>query len=85
MAARETLLALDDEARSYTYTVIESPYPVRGYRATLAVTPVTDTGESLVTWSARFDCDAAAEPELVAGFDEGVFVPGLQALEERFA
>src|SRR5437879_12865346 len=41
---RERLLALDDAARSSTYEVMESPFPVRSYAAPLRVTPATDTG-----------------------------------------
>jgi hypothetical protein len=32
------------------------PFPIRDYRATLRVTPVTDGNRAFVEWSATFDC-----------------------------
>src|SRR5689334_7112014 len=43
---RERLVALDDDARSCTYDLLDSPFPVRFYRSTLRVTPVTDSGRA---------------------------------------
>ena len=81
----ETLLALDDHERSQTYEINRSPFPVRLYRATIRVQPLTITGETIVTWSAVFDCDAADTDELIALFRDGVFTSGLRGLAERFS
>ena len=54
---RQTLLALSDVERSQTYAFCgEAPMPVRDYRATLRVVPVTDGARGFVEWSATFDC-----------------------------
>ncbi len=82
---RERLLALDDTAHSCTYEFVESPFPVRSYRSTLRLTPVTDSGHTFAEWWADFDADAADEPELSKTFGKGVFKTGLNALKERFA
>ncbi|HXV91677.1 MAG TPA: SRPBCC family protein, partial [Pseudonocardia sp.] len=38
----ERLLTLDDAGRSYTYEILDSPFPVRRYVSTIHVAPVTD-------------------------------------------
>jgi hypothetical protein len=79
---RERLLALDDGERSLTYEIVESPLPVRDYRATCRVAPVTSDGEAFVEWYAVYE---SGEPEKVAAIlTRGVFGPGLDALRERF-
>jgi hypothetical protein len=69
--------------------MLESPFPVRAYRSTLHVVPVTDTGLAFTEWYARYDVDtdAAVEDEarLLRTFERGVFATGLAALCERFA
>ncbi|MBW0119128.1 SRPBCC family protein, partial [Pseudonocardia abyssalis] len=68
----ERLLVLDDLARSQTYEILESPFPVRRYVATVRVAPVTDTGQAFVEWWTDFDSEAADVPELVTLFADGV-------------
>jgi hypothetical protein len=82
---RERLVALDDGERSYTYDMIESPFPARRYRSTLRVTPVTDSGQAFAEWWARFDCDDKDEAWLTKTFGRGVFATGLAALRDRFS
>lgn len=50
---RERLVALDDTDRKLTYEIVEAPLPVRGYRSTLRVQPVTDG--AFLSWHATFD------------------------------
>jgi hypothetical protein len=77
---RERLVALDDRTRSLTYAILESPFPVQDYRATIRVHPVTSTGESFVAWSVLFDCDPAEAERLSAFFATDVFGSGLDGL-----
>ncbi|MHA6805100.1 SRPBCC family protein [Salinifilum ghardaiensis] len=81
---RERLVDLDDVARSYTYEIVEGPFPVRKYRATLHVAPVTVDDASFVEWYADFDAEAADEEELDGTFSRDVFAAGLQALRAHF-
>ena len=76
----ERLAALDDTDRHYTYQILESPFPVRLYRSTIRVVPLTTTGESFVEWSLTFDCDLADSERLSAMFSEDVFATGLRGL-----
>ena len=75
---------LDDEARRLTYTILESPFAVRRYVATIRVAPVTgsrsETGETFVEWWADYDADAADEPGLTKLFAVGIFATGLRGL-----
>lgn len=84
---REKLVALDDDARSYSYTLVEGPFPCRDYLATLRVVPVNDGGEPrcLVEWANRYDCDPADEKNLATTFGDQIFAPALAALRDRFA
>ena len=82
---RERLVTLDDAARSYTYDFTDpGPFPVRSYRSTLRVFPVTTTNETFVEWSAWFDADAVDEPGLVDQFSAGVYGTGIESLRSRF-
>jgi hypothetical protein len=67
---RQRLLAISDLDRSQSYEFCgEPPMPVRHYRATLKVTPVTEDNRAFVEWWATFDC----APERVS-----LFVPCVQ-------
>lgn len=81
---RERLLALDDVDRSYTYEFVESPFPVRSYRATIRFASVTDTGQAFAEWWTLYDADAKDEEELNETFSKGIFATGLAALRRRF-
>ena len=81
---RERLLALSDYDYSVTYSILESPMGVENYIATLKLMPVTDGGRTFAEWTAEFDCDPAAEAELVANIGNGVFQAAFDALKARF-
>ena len=82
---RERLVALDDVARSYTYEFVTSPFPVRSYRSTIHVLPVTVSGHSFVEWFADFDSDADVEAEMDKTFSQGVYATGLKGLAGHLA
>lgn len=81
---RERLVAFDDTAQSYAYDFVTSPFPVRSYRSTLRVAPVTATGQAFVEWWAVYDADAADEAQLTATFADGVYAGGLAGLVKYF-
>lgn len=79
------LVALDDGDRSTCYFFEDTAgLPVRRYVSGLRVTPASPT-MSLVEWTADFDCDATDEPQVLSQVRDGIFLPGLAALKERFA
>lgn len=80
---RERLLALSDVDRSYSYNLLEGPFPVTGYQATLRVSPVSD-GRSFVEYYATYDCDPAGAEQLEKVFGDNIFAPALASLADKF-
>ncbi len=81
---RERLLALNDLEHSCTYTILESPMPLKNYTAVFRLRPVTATGETFMEWYADFDAtDPAAESDTVNTVS-GVFSSGIESLRSEF-
>ena len=79
----ERLVAFDDVGRSYTYTIVEAPFPVSNYLSTLRVLD-TDAGKSSrVEWSGRFTPNGVSDEEASKLF-RGVYENGLEALARAF-
>jgi hypothetical protein len=82
---RETLTGLDDQQRIIVFAFGDNAgLPVRSYMSMMTARPVTLSGQAYVEWSSRFDCDEADEDKVIAAVRDGVLVPGLKALEQRF-
>ena len=84
----ERLVALDDHDRRLTYQIVEAPYPVRFYRGSLRVTPVSENGgtpAAFVEWTIVYDCEAADENELAEQFHSQILAPGLRGLAEHLS
>jgi hypothetical protein len=77
----EKVIAMDAGARSYTYTITESPLPLTGYKSTIQVSE-EGTG-AVVEWTADFE-PAGAPAEEVVGLIKGVYAAGLAALRDKF-
>jgi hypothetical protein len=68
-SARERLVAYDASGRSYRYEFVdEIPFPVRTYRGTVHVLPITDTDTTFLEWYGEFDCDEAVLDQVTAAF-----------------
>ena len=52
--------------------------------STITARPVTLSDHTYVEWSSQFDCDEVDEDKAIAAIHDGVLVPGLRALEQRF-
>ncbi|WFR72538.1 SRPBCC family protein [Prescottella defluvii] len=83
VVARELLVARDPEARTYSYQVLDPMLPISDYVATLAVTPQGDGSE--IRWSAEYKSEDEAVATVEQIFGDGVYVTGLQAVQEHFA
>ena len=75
----ERITALDDEAMTLHYEIVENPWPVTDYLAKIQVAPVADGAE--ITWSADFE-PTGAESEAVE-IVAGTFKMNLKALEKH--
>jgi hypothetical protein len=78
----EVLVAHSDAERSYAYTFVGSPIPVREHRTTLAFRPITDGNRTLGEWTSQFVGEPDQEAELVTLIEKN-FLAGLRALDER--
>ncbi|MGB8839979.1 MAG: SRPBCC family protein [Aliidongia sp.] len=82
---KERLLALDDVACAYSYSIIESPLPIENYVAHIRLKPVTLQARTFIEWVGEFDVavsDTANMRQLIA---EGVYGAGLTRLAELLA
>lgn len=78
---RQILLEHSDLERSYTYALCDPPYlPVWNYIATIRVTPVTETGQAFIEWSATFDCASDEYDRWTNYFEKDGFAKWLGAL-----
>ncbi|MFF3611454.1 SRPBCC family protein [Streptomyces sp. NPDC002580] len=75
----ERLEAFDDEARSYSYSILQAPFPVSGYRSTLTVHAAPVEGSARVEWSGTFVPEGIGDDDAVALF-HGIYTQGLTAL-----
>jgi hypothetical protein len=91
----ERLEAFDQAARSYSYSILQAPFPVTGYVSTLRVvaagsdttgaqgTQGTEGGTSEVIWSGRFTPAGVTDEEATQLFQR-IYEDGLEALAARF-
>ena len=78
----EKLQTFDEANRTYSYSIVQGPFPVTHYLATVQVATAGDK-ETLVTWSGSFTPDGISDTEAEALF-QGVYEGGLEALKANF-
>jgi hypothetical protein len=78
---KEKLVESDDT--SYSYEIIESPLPVKNYRAKLWVEP-DERGEDRTTifWEANFDANGASDDEAKKKISD-IFMAGLKRIKQK--
>ena len=79
----ERLQSFDNVARTYSYSIEQSPFPVSAYLATLQVEALTDKSAK-VTWSGVFTPVAGTTEAAVEELFAGVYSGGLEALRANF-
>jgi hypothetical protein len=75
----ERLVAFDDAARSYSYAILQAPFPVTNYLSTLRVQDTGDGKSSRVEWTGQFTPKGVSDEEISRLF-QGVYEDGLKAL-----
>ena len=70
--------------RTYSYSILQSPFPVTDYLATIIVTPRVAGEGSRVEWSGTFNPNGVSDDEAHSVF-QGIFSDGLKALASRYA
>lgn len=77
----EKLVSKNDDERVYTYSIVDSPLPIKKYNATLRVSD--KEGKSEVEWSSEFEADGAPENDAIKVV-EGIYQAGFDNLKKMF-
>ncbi|MBN3459449.1 SRPBCC family protein [Mycolicibacterium sp.] len=81
----EMLTAFDAQRYSYSYTILQAPFPVSAYESTIRVHAVPgQAGTAEVQWSGRFTPDGVSDAEVEDLF-AGIYRDGLEALATTLA
>ena len=80
--AQARLEALDDTARSLSYSILAGRLPVENYLGTLTVVE-TGPKSSRVNWSARYDVSDGTPEEGIRDAVSGAYKGSLVALKQR--
>jgi Polyketide cyclase / dehydrase and lipid transport len=82
---RERLVHYDARGHRYSYEFAgHQPFPVRAYRGTVRLLPVTDTGGTFIEWYGEFDCDADVVARLTTAFT-GIYAGFIGDLRKHLA
>jgi hypothetical protein len=79
-AVRERLLELSDRKHRYSYSILEAPFSVTDYVATLQLIEITDGAKTLGVWSVEFQAAPDEVERLRAMFARDVFQAGFDGL-----
>ncbi|MGO4126630.1 SRPBCC family protein [Inquilinus sp. YAF38] len=80
----ERLITFDHPGRSYSYAIVEAPFPVTEYLSTLRVKDADAGKSSRVEWSGQFTPKDVSDDEASTLF-HGIYEDGLKALGKRLA
>ncbi len=72
----------DSSDESYNYEIVESPLPVKDYKATLSVEPGRNEGFTMVVWTAEFEPAGASEQDARKTIS-GIFGDGLKGIKQK--
>ena len=79
----ERLEVFDNDARSYSYSILQAPFPVTGYQSTLCVQAMGDGKSSRVKWFGQFVPKGVTDQQASRLF-QGFYEDGLKALAAGF-
>ena len=77
----ERLQAFDNASQTYSYSILQAPFPATDYLATIKVQAQGEGAR--VTWSGRFEPVGVSNEEVEALFT-GIYSGGLQALRANY-
>jgi hypothetical protein len=72
-----------DDGHTYSYSVIETPFPVRNYKGSIAVKPSTNGAGCRVEWSGDFQPADIPDNEAIR-IIQGIYQLGLDNLSRIF-
>lgn len=77
----ERLEDMDKKSRTYTYSIVDSPLPLKNYTATIKVTGTG--GKCQVEWSSEFEPNAGFENDVLKDLQD-VYQSGFDNLRKMF-
>jgi hypothetical protein len=77
---KEKLLESDDA--SYSYEIVESPLPVKNYKAKFSVEDGNHENRTMIEWSADFEANGASDDEATKKIKE-IFDGGLKGIKHK--
>ena len=77
----ERLENFDNAGKTYSYSILQAPFPATDYLATIRVEAQGQGAK--VTWSGRFTAKGVSDEEVVALFS-GIYQGGLEALRANY-
>ncbi|MFP0198962.1 SRPBCC family protein [Pseudomonas sp. PHC1] len=77
----ERLETFDHAGKTYSYSILQAPFPATDYLATIRVEAQGQGAK--VTWSGRFTAKGVSDEEVVALFS-GIYQGGLEALRANY-
>src|SRR5262249_49709908 len=80
----ERLENFDNAARSYSYSIVQAPFPITDYLATISVHDKEGGSGCRVDWLGTFIPNGVSDSE-ASKLVQGIFEDGLKALAARFA
>lgn len=80
----ERLMSFSETDRSYSYHILQSPFPQTDYLSTLQVCEIDGGKGARVEWSGTFTPVGVTDAEITTIFQQ-IYEDGLQALGNHFA
>ena len=77
---KEKLLESDDA--SYSYEIVESPLPVKNYKAKFSVEDGNHENRTMVEWSAEFEANGASDDDATKKIRD-IFDAGLKGIKHK--
>lgn len=82
---REQLLALSDVDHAVTFSIIESALPIRNYRSTISLLPITASNGTFIQWRGQFEASANHAASMEARMPTQIYQPAFDKLSEILA
>lgn len=80
---KEKLESLDNEKRVLTYSIIESPLPIKKYLGRVEVIELSDRTSEFI-WSSTFETADGTEKEMEQALT-GLYSEGVEGLKKKFS
>ncbi|MFT8720037.1 SRPBCC family protein [Acetobacter sp.] len=82
---REQLLALSDVDHAVTFSIIESALPIRNYRSTINLLPITASNGTFIQWRGQFEASADHAASMEARMPTQIYQLAFDKLSEILA